>query len=118
MDVNIDKLSRIVLIQLRDSLLSSTQRLSDALPDFSVDVSEIKLPENTGISIGPIIYYLWQKNYIEISGRGVVITPRGIESLEPFFRRRSEQKLLLVFSGSLGILGTIIGLILGKLMGK
>lgn len=118
MDVNIKKTSRIVLTQLRNSLFSSTQKFSGTLPDFSVDVSEIKLPENTVISIGPIIYYLWQKNYIEISGRGVIITPKGIESLEPFLRRKSEQILLVLFSGSFGIIGTIIGLILGRLIGK
>jgi len=114
----LNKTNREILLELKNHYLNNTKRISDVIPDLSVDVSELDISEDGKKFLGPSLFYLFQKGFIDLRNRRVTITPKGIEELEPFFLKYKVQVSLAIFSGLLGILGTIVGVVLTLIFSK
>lgn len=107
---------RQILLQLRDILTSASQRISSELPDYSTDVGDLSEPKENNIGLGPAIYYLYRKGYVDVNDRRIQITPAGLDSLDSYWVRHRDQLLMVLISGTIGILGTIVGVLLGVLI--
>lgn len=109
---SISKVNHEILSQLKIHFLNNTKQISSTLPDLSIDISELDFKEEYKRLIGPSIYFLYKKGFIILKNRRVTIAPQGIEELEPFYMKNKNHILLIVLSGILGILGTIIGVVI------
>ncbi len=112
------KTNREILLELKKHYLSNTKRFANTIPDLSIDISQMNVSDNCKKLLGPSLIYLYQKGFIGLANRRVTITPKGIEELEPILFRYRHQFFLAVFSGLLGILGTIIGVVLTLIYSK
>lgn len=112
------KSNREILVDLKNHYLNNTKRISETIPDLSIDISQMNISENCKKLLGPSLFYLFQKGFIDLTNRRVTITPKGIEELEPFFLKYKLQVSLAIFSGLLGILGTITGVVLTLIYSK
>ncbi len=115
---SLDKTNREILGGLKNHYLNNAKRISDAIPDLSVDVSQLDISEDGKKLLGPSLFYLFQKGFVDLRNRRVTITPKGIEELEPFFLKYRVQISLAIFSGLWGILGTIVGVALALIFSK
>ena len=112
------KANREILQELKNHYMSSTKRITDKIADLSIDISQLNISDACKTLLGPSLIYLNKKGFIDLENRRVTITPKGIEELEPIYFRYRHQLFLAVFSGILGILGTIIGVVLTLIYSK
>ena len=115
---SLDKINREILLELKRHYLNNTKRIADTVPDLSIDISQLDITEESKKFLGPSVYYLHQKRYVDLKNRRVTITPEGLEELEPFFVKNKIQVFLTIFAGFLGILGTIVGVVLTLIFSK
>nr|NQU94408.1 hypothetical protein [Bacteroidota bacterium] len=109
---SLSKVNYEILSKLKIHFLNNAKQISSTLPDLSIDISELDVTGEHEKFIGPSIFFLYQKGFIILNNRRITITPQGIEELEPFYMKNKNQIIIIVLSGFLGILGTIIGVIL------
>ncbi len=118
MKKSFSKVNQAILLELKKHYWNNTKRIIDTVPDLSIDISELSIKEEYKKLLGPSIYFLCQKGFIDLKNRRITITPQGIEELEPFYIRNKQQIIFVMLSGLLGIFGTIIGVVLTLIIAK